>query len=68
MAVKGRTFTEQEIQRIVLLLAETDMTIPEIAERMHCSRSAVLSINRRWQVRLYNGARSSWERRTDEVP
>jgi len=51
----------EEIQRIVSLLAETQMTMPEIAMRMQCSRSAVVSINRRFQVREYGGFRSKWE-------
>ena len=62
MGQQGRAFTAQEVQRIVSLLSDTEMTIPEIAARMHCSRSAVLSVNRRWQVRDYNGCRSRWER------
>ena len=62
MGSQGRAFTEQEVQRIVSLLSNTEMTIPEIAARMHCSRSAVLSVNRRRQVRDYNGYRSKWER------
>jgi hypothetical protein len=49
-----------EVRRIVSLLASTDMTIPEIAERVGCSRSAVVSINRRFQVRDYAGRRTSW--------
>ncbi len=59
MAVQGRYFSADEIGRIIHLLASTDMTILEIAERLSCSRSAIASINRKFQVRLYSG-RSSW--------
>jgi len=60
MAVQGRYFSEDEIRRIIHLLASTDMTVAELAERMACSRGAILSINRKFQVRLYIG-RSSWQ-------
>ena len=61
MPVQGQALSTDEIRRIVSLLAETQMTMPEIAMRMHCSRSAVVSINRRFQVREYSGFRSKWE-------
>jgi len=60
MAIQGQYFTDQEIRRIVVLLSETDMTIPEIAARMQCSRSAVAAINRKWKIRVYNGLKSRW--------
>ena len=62
MAVQGRYFSNEEIRRIVLLLSETEMTISEIAARMQCSYSAVLTINRKWRVRAYNGLRSTWQK------
>jgi hypothetical protein len=67
MALQGRAFTEDQIQRIASLLADTDMTIAEIAARMGCSRSAVLTINRKRQVRTYDGLRSTW-RNLDAEP
>src|SRR5215470_12643166 len=51
MAVQGRRLDEGQIKRITQLLAETDMSIAEIAERMQCSRSAVATIKRKWRVR-----------------
>ena len=57
---QGRYFSEGEIKRIVTLLRDSDMTLPEIAGRMCCSRNAVASINRRFQIRLYEGRRSHW--------
>ena len=51
--------------RIKQLLEETDMTMPEIAARMKCSRSTVASVNRKWKVRTYDGTRARWQKRTD---
>jgi hypothetical protein len=50
----------ESIRRVIHLLSSTEMTVSEIAERMACSRSTVVAINRRFQVRAYNGLRSSW--------
>ena len=59
--MQGTALTPEEIQRIVKLLTETQMTMPEIAMRMRCSRSAVLSINRKFKVRDYQGHRNRWQ-------
>ena len=61
MARQGCVLQESEIRRIVSLLASTDMSIPEIAERLSCSRSVVVAINRKFQVRDYSGRRTTWE-------
>ena len=61
MARQGSVFTQKEIDRIVWLLSSTDMTLKEIAERMHCSNGAIASINRRIGVRDYGGRRSTWQ-------
>jgi hypothetical protein len=60
MARQGRALTEDEVAKIINLLYATEMTIPEIAQRMSCSRSAVASVNRKFQVRDYAGLRSTW--------
>ncbi len=57
---QGKYFTVEERQRIVVLLKQTDLSIADIAARMRCSRSAVASLNRRFQVREYDGRRSHW--------
>jgi len=57
---QGRYFRREELERIVSLLRETDMTLTEIATRMRCSRSAIAAINRKFQVRDYEGRRSRW--------
>jgi predicted DNA-binding protein YlxM (UPF0122 family) len=67
---QGKYFSKDELNRIVMLLRESDMSLPEIADRMRCSRSAVAAINRKFQVRLYGGKRSQWtlnERRVVEA-
>lgn len=60
MAKQGCVLSEAEIQRIIALLSTTEMSIGEIAQRMNCSRSAIASANRRFQVRDYSGRRSEW--------
>jgi hypothetical protein len=58
--MQGSFLSEIQIRRIISLLSTTEMTIPQIAERMQCSRSAVASLNRKFQVREYQGRRSCW--------
>ena len=60
MARQGCPLTEQEVKRIVWLLANSDMTVPEIAHRMTCSRGTIAAINQKRQVRKYAGLRSRW--------
>jgi len=57
---QGRYFSDDELKRITMLLRESEMSLPEIADRMNCSRSAVAAINRKFQIRLYGGRRSHW--------
>jgi len=52
---QGQLFTEEQRTRIVRLLSSTELTTAEIAKRMQCSRSAVASINRHYQIRDYPG-------------
>jgi len=61
MARQGQSFDAEVIERIASLLATTDMTIREIADRMSCSSSAVSTINRKRKIREYNGCRGRWE-------
>ena len=73
MARQGWSLTETEIRRIVYLLSETDLAAAAIAERMGCSKSAIISVNRRFQIRDYGCHRSTWNVRTaihqeDECP
>jgi hypothetical protein len=65
---QGKYFSKDELNRIVMLLRESDMTLPEIADRMRCSRSAVAAINRKFQIRLYGGKRSQWSLNSESRP
>jgi IS30 family transposase len=60
MANQGRSLTGDQISRITRLLSSTDMTIGQIAERMGCSRSAIVGVNRKHSIRDYCGQRSQW--------
>ena len=60
MANQGRSFSDDQLIRIIRLLSSTDMTINQIAERMGCSRSGIVGINRKHAVRDYSGMRSQW--------
>ena len=57
---QGKPLTKDEIQRIRMLLADTDLTMPMIAERMDCARSSIAKINKKLQIRSYNGQRTKW--------
>jgi len=57
---QGRYFSTDELNRILKLLRDSDLTLPQIADRMQCSRSAVASINRKFQIRVYAGKRAQW--------
>jgi len=58
---QGKRFSEDEIAKIRCLLATTDMSVPDIALRMRCSGTAILSINRHYNIRRYDGKRSCWK-------
>jgi len=56
---QGRRLAEKEVNRIKSLLANTEMTLIEIAERVARSRSVVRSINSKFKIRRYLG-RNNW--------
>jgi hypothetical protein len=56
---QGQRLPKQRIATIQRLLANTDMTINEIVERMGDSKAVVSSINRKFEIRMYRG-RSQW--------
>jgi hypothetical protein len=61
MGRQGSNLPDVKIKTIIRLLASTEMQIPEIAERIGCSRSVIVSINRKHSVRLYEGKRNRWK-------
>ena len=65
MPVQGRPLDDFQIHRIVSLLARTDMSLNDIAQRMGCSHSVVASINRKYEVRDYQGRRNRWTLTTE---
>ncbi len=58
---QGRYFESDTLLKIRCLLAETDLSLPDIAVRMGCSKSAIAAINRKFSIRLYCTRRSSWK-------
>jgi len=58
---QGKRSTEDQVNRVKYLLAKTELSAREIAIRMGFSTSTVISINRRSNIRRYNGKRSHWE-------
>ena len=57
---QGFYLTCEECKRAESLLRKTDMTIADIALRMRCSPSSIVSFNRRHKIRDYGGFRSRW--------
>src|SRR5579862_4401120 len=57
---QGRPFSHEEVNRIKFLLNSTDMTLQEIATRMSCAKSSIVSINQTFQIRNYRGRRTYW--------
>ena len=57
MGRQGTYFSHKQIERTIALLATTELTFLEIAQRMSCSKAAVAAINRKCRVRDYRGAR-----------
>jgi hypothetical protein len=68
VAGKGCFFSKQQLQRIVQLLASTDMSVAEIAERMSCSKSGIVAVNRRYEIRHYHGWRNHWTVSDKKIP
>ncbi len=60
MARQGYSLSETEVRKIVHLLSETDLDVGAIAERMGCSKTAVMAVNRRFYVRDYGNHRNTW--------
>jgi hypothetical protein len=63
-ASQGRRLSERQTTTIQKLLAETDLSIAEIAERIERSRGVVVTVNKRFRIRNYVG-RSHWLVNTD---
>jgi len=57
---QGRPLSEIKIERIKMLLATTDLSLSDIAERMGCARGRVVFLNQKFQIRMYGNKRTSW--------
>ena len=60
MGRQGIHLSEDKIQRIKYLLENTENTIKEIAIAVGTSKGAVLTVNRKFDIRKYNGRRAEW--------
>jgi predicted DNA-binding protein YlxM (UPF0122 family) len=58
---RGKHLTDFIIQRIVALLRTSELSMPEIATRLSCSRSSVHKINKKFHARLFAGRRTHWK-------
>jgi hypothetical protein len=56
---QGRRLAQEKIAKIQQLLADTNMTISEIAERIGHSKAVILVINQKFAIRIYK-RRSHW--------
>jgi hypothetical protein len=69
---QGRFFTPDEIANIKRLLISTELSFGDIAVRMGCSKSTIVAINRKSNIRSYGGRRNSWllaiESQVPQVP
>jgi hypothetical protein len=57
---QGKPLSKETIEKMSQLLAATDLSMSEIAERMGCTPGRVGSINRKFGIRIYGKKRSSW--------
>jgi predicted DNA-binding protein YlxM (UPF0122 family) len=57
---QGRHLSQKEINKIIRLLAKTDLSMTDIADRMNCTRSAVSTINRKYGIRIYVKKGGQW--------
>jgi hypothetical protein len=61
MRSQGRALRVDEVQRILTLLQDTELSLAAIAERMQCSRGTISAINRKYSIRHYAGRRTVWQ-------
>ena len=49
---QGRPLTDHQIQAIVSMLTDTDMSIRDISKTVECTRSSVCKINKKYNTRI----------------
>ena len=57
---QGRPFATEEIDKIKYLLSSTDLSLQDIAIRMDCAKSSIVTINQTFGIREYRGRRRYW--------
>jgi len=57
---QGRYFSPKDIDTIKFLLSSTDLSLQDIAIRMDCAKSSIVTINQTFQIREYGGRRRYW--------
>ncbi len=67
MSRQGNHLSSYELENILRLLRDTELTIPTIAERFGISRSAVQAVNLKFRVREYAGKRGTWRTQTEAL-
>jgi hypothetical protein len=60
MNKEDRLLAALEISPVIHLLAETDITLQEIADRTQCPLSSVCTINDKYSVRDFRNRRALW--------
>ena len=60
MDKEDRLLAELEVTPVIHLLAETDITLQEIADMTECSLSSVCTINDKYSVRDFRNRRALW--------
>ena len=58
---QGKPISDATIRKIKQLLANTDLAIAEIAERMGCSKANIVAVNRKFAIRVYDQRRRDWQ-------
>jgi hypothetical protein len=57
---EDQPLANHEINLVVQLLAETEITLQEIADRIQCPLSSVCAINGKYSVRDFRTRRAVW--------
>jgi len=65
---QGCYFTTDEVNRILNLLSNTDLSTADIAARLGCSKVSVGRLNRLHRIRNYSGRRTAWEHFNETRP
>ena len=65
MARQGSSLLDSETQRIITMLATTNMSLTEIGRKTGRDRGVIGAVNRRFHIRDYVGRRNAWSLNCD---